>query len=163
MDDAIRMTGVLDPRESWEATHCSVARALDVVSTRTAFLLLREAFYGATRFDEFVDRAGASEPVTSARLRELVDAGLMTKEPYREPGQRTRQRYRLTEKGRDLLPALVALMQWGDRWEQPGGDGRVRLEHDGCGARVHAELRCAEGHHVGAGELALARNPRPVV
>jgi DNA-binding HxlR family transcriptional regulator len=160
MDDAIRMTGVLDPREAWEATHCSVAKALDVVSTRTAFLLLREAFYGATRFDEFVARTGASEPVTSARLRELVDAGLLLREPYREPGQRTRQAYALTEKGRDLLPALVALMQWGDRWEQERGDGRVRIEHDGCGGRVRAELRCAEGHSVGAGELALVWNRR---
>src|SRR3954470_21821178 len=99
MDDTVRMTGVLDPRGDWEATSCSIAKALDVVSTRTAFLLMREAFYGTTRFDDFVARAGASEPVTAARLRELVDAGLLAKEPYREEGQRTRMAYRLTEKG----------------------------------------------------------------
>lgn len=153
--DPIAMTGVLDPRSGWEARWCSVGKALDVVSTRTAFLLLREAFYGTTRFDDFVARIGASEPVTAARLRELVDAGLLVKEPYREEGQRTRMRYQLTEKGADLLPALIALMQWGDRWENDGG--RVQVQHSGCGARVEAELRCAEGHPVGLGEIELAR------
>lgn len=158
MDDTVRMTGVLDPRGAWEAQHCSIAKALDVVSTRTAFLLLREAFYGTSRFDDFAARAGASEPVTAARLRELVAAGLLEKEPYREPGQRTRQRYRLTDKGHDLLPALVALMQWGDRWEGRDARGPVRLQHAGCGAAVRSELRCADGHDVGRGELELARN-----
>jgi len=157
MDDTVRMTGVLDPREGWEATRCSIARALDVVSTRTAFLLLREAFYGATRFDDFVARAGASEPATAARLRELVEAGLLLKEPYKEPGERTRQRYRLTDKGHELLPVLVALMQWGDRWEQEEA-GPVRLRHADCGATIHAELRCEAGHTVGRGELELAVN-----
>jgi DNA-binding HxlR family transcriptional regulator len=155
--DAVRMIGVLEPRGGWEATHCSIAKALDVVSTRTAFLILREAYYGATRFDEFAERAGASEPVTAARLRELVAAGLLVKEPYKEPGQRTRHAYRLTEKGQELLPALVGLMQWGDRWEARDG-GPVRLEHAGCGARVRAELRCEAGHPVHGGELQLAYN-----
>jgi DNA-binding HxlR family transcriptional regulator len=156
MDDPIAMTGVLDPRSGWEARHCSLAKALDIVATRTAFLLLREAFYGTTRFDDFVARAGASEPVTATRLRELVDAGLLAKEPYREAGQRTRMRYRLTEKGADLLPALLALMQWGDRWENDGG--RVHVRHVGCGARVQAQLRCADGHAVGPGQLELVAN-----
>src|SRR5690349_23686498 len=115
--ETVRMTGVLEPRGGWEASRCSIARALDVVSTRTAFLLLREAYYGATRFEEFANRVGTSEPVTAARLRDLVAAGLLVKEPYREPGQRTRHGYRLTAKGEELLPVIVALMQWGDRWE----------------------------------------------
>lgn len=157
MDDAIRMTGALDPRGAWKAADCSIVKALDVVSTRTAMLLMREAFYGTVRFDDFVERVGASEPVTAARLRDLVDAGLMAKEPYKEPGQRTRSRYRLTEKGDDLLPVLVALMQWGDRWIAED-DGPVRLEHAGCGAHVHAELRCEAGHRVSGGELELHRN-----
>ena len=70
-----RLTGPLDPRAAWTASECSLARALDVVSTRSAFLLLREAFYGTTRFDDFAERAGISEPVAAARLRELVDGG----------------------------------------------------------------------------------------
>jgi DNA-binding HxlR family transcriptional regulator len=158
MEDTVRMTGALDPRDGWEARRCSIARALEVVSTRTAFLLLREAFYGTTRFDDFAARVGASEPATAARLRELVDAGLLVKEPYKEPGARTRQRYRLTDKGHALLPALVGLMQWADEWEASDG-GPVRLRHADCGATVHAELRCEAGHAVARGELELARNP----
>ncbi len=124
MKDVIQMAGDLDPRSGWSATRCTVARALDVLSTRSAFLVLREAFYGTTRFDDFVRGARISEPVAAARLRELVAEGLLRPEAYREPGQRTRHEYRLTEKGADLLPALVALMQWGDRWlDEDGGPG----------------------------------------
>jgi DNA-binding HxlR family transcriptional regulator len=152
----IQMTGALEPRDGWTADRCPMAHALDVVRTRSAFLVLREAFYGATRFEEFAERTGLSEPVTAAKLRELTDAGLLAREPYQEPGQRTRRLYRLTEKGSDLLPALVALMQWGDKWVLPGG-ARVEIRHQGCGSRVTAELRCDHGHDVGRDELELAR------
>jgi DNA-binding HxlR family transcriptional regulator len=154
METAIRMTGALDPRDSWTADRCTVARSLDVLSTRSAFLILREAFYGATRFDEFTTRAGISEPVAAARLRELVDDGLLVREDYRDPGQRTRQRYRLTDKGAEFFPVLVALMRWGDRWIDSDG-GPVELRHHDCGARVGVEVRCAAGHEVGPGEIDL--------
>ncbi len=156
--DPIAMTGGLEPRESWVARQCSVDKALQVVHTRSAFLILREAYYGATRFDEFTERARLSDPVTSGRLRELVAAGLMVREPYQEPGQRTRDRYRLTEMGAELLPVVVALMQWGDRWLQEDG-APVALRHSGCGAPVSAELRCASGHAVGPGDLDLVEGP----
>src|SRR5690242_20159712 len=156
MDTALRLTGSLDPRDSWSADRCTIAKALDVVSTRSAFLLLREAFYGTTRFDDFAERAQISEPVAAARLRELVDEGLLEREAYREPGQRTRRRYKLTEKGADLFPALAALMQWGDKWLDERG-GPVELHHRDCGEPVAVELRCAAGHVVGPGELDLAR------
>jgi len=149
------MAGTLNPRSSWTIEGCPMAGTLDIVSTRTAFLILREAFYGGTRFEEFVERAGVSEPVASARLRELTDEGLLVREPYREPGQRTRYEYRLTEKGADLLPVLVALMEWGDRWALEGG-ARVKLRHAGCGAPVELSLQCAEGHPVGQDDLELA-------
>src|SRR3954447_16236901 len=155
MSETLRLTGPLDPRSGWEADDCSIAQALDVVSTRSAFLVLREAFYGATRFDEFAARAQISEPVAAARLRELVDRGLLEHEPYRDAGQRTRQGYRLTPMGADLLPALVALMQWGDRWLKDDG-GALELRHHDCGAQVHAELRCEAGHAVGGGDVAVA-------
>lgn len=155
MEPTVQMAGRLDPRSRWTADHCSVAKTLEVISTRSAFLILREAFYGTTRFDEFAERVGLSEPVTAARLRELVADGLLEREDYREPGQRTRQRYLLTPKGSDLLPALVALMQWGDRWLDDRG-GRVELRHRDCGEHVGVELRCAADHHVGAADLELA-------
>ena len=160
MEATIRLTGRLDPRESWAADRCTIARTLDAIPTRSAFLILREAFYGTTRFDDFAERVGISDAVTAARLRELVDDGLLAREDYREPGQRTRQRYRLTEKGADLFPALVALMQWGDRWLDERG-GPVELRHRGaCGERVAVELRCAAGHEVTPDELDLVARPR---
>src|SRR5947209_18845061 len=159
MTPAVRLTGALDPRGAWTADRCTIAKTLEVLSTRSAFLILREAFYGTSRFDEFAERVGISEPATAARLRELVDEGLLEREDYREPGQRTRQRYRLTEKGADLLPALVALMRWGDRWLDERG-GPIELRHRNCGEAVKAELRCAAGHRVGGDELDVASRRR---
>ena len=152
-EHAIRMTGRLDPRSGWAADRCSIAKALDTVSARSAFLILREAFYGTTRFDEFTERVGVTDAVAAARLRELVADGLLVREPYREPGQRTRHEYRLTEKGADLFPVLVALMQWGDRWENDGG--AVALVHRDCGAPVGVEVRCAGGHDVAIEDIDL--------
>jgi DNA-binding HxlR family transcriptional regulator len=159
MEHALRMTGTLEPRESWTAERCTIAKALEVVSARSAFLILREAFYGTTRFDDFAKRVGISEPVAANRLRELVEQGLLEREDYREPGQRTRQRYRLTAKGADLFPALAALMQWGDRWLDERG-GPVELRHRDCGEPVVVELRCAAGHAVDVDELELALRRR---
>jgi DNA-binding HxlR family transcriptional regulator len=154
--DTLRLTGELDPRESWTADRCTIAKALDVLSTRSAFLILREAFYGTTRFDEFVARARLSEPVTASRLRELVEEGLLERVDYQQPGQRTRQQYRLTEKGADLFPVLVAFMQWGDRWLDSRG-GPLELRHRDCGERVNVQLRCASGHEVSSGEIDVGR------
>jgi len=153
------MTGQLDPRGAWTAERCTIAKALEAVSTRSALLIMREAFYGTTRFDDFAERVGLSEPATAARLRELVDEGLLEREDYREPGQRTRQQYRLTAKGADLFPVLAALMQWGDRWLDDRG-GPVELLHRDCGEAVSVSLRCAAGHDVDSGEIDLARRPR---
>jgi DNA-binding HxlR family transcriptional regulator len=160
MDPTVRMTGALDPRAGWEARRCSIAKAIDVVGTRSTFLILREAFYGTTRFDDFAERVGLSESVTAARLHDLVDEGLLEREAYREPGQRTRHHYRLTDKGADLLPALVALMNWGDRWLAEDG-GPVEIRHRDCGARVEVALRCAADHDVAPGDLDLALSEAP--
>ncbi len=154
----IRMTGELEPRGSWTATGCSVAKAAQLLRSRSTLVLLREAFYGATRFDEFVARSGLSEPLTASRLRELVAAGLLRRQAYQEPGSRSRQGYALTAMGVDFMPAFVALMQWGDRWLQQDG-GPLELSHDGCGAPVATRLVCEQGHEVG--ELAAARRRPP--
>jgi DNA-binding HxlR family transcriptional regulator len=142
------------PRSGWSAVdRCSIGKALDVVRTRSAFLLMREAFYGTTRFEDFAERVGLSDPVTAGRLRDLVYKGLLEREDYREPGERTRKRYRLTEKGADLFPVLAALMQWGDRWENEGGG--VELRHQRCGAKVEVALRCHDGHALDVQDLEL--------
>src|SRR5262249_54857232 len=135
MASAVRLIGDLDPREAWKAERCTIAKALEVVSTRSALLIMREAFYGTTRFDDFAERVGLSAPARAARVRELVEGALLKREDYREPGQRTRRQYRLTDKGADLFPVLVALMQWGDRWLDARG-GPVEFLHRGCGEHV---------------------------
>ncbi|HWT94724.1 MAG TPA: helix-turn-helix domain-containing protein [Solirubrobacteraceae bacterium] len=157
-DAKIHLEGRLEPRDGWRAETCTIARTLDVLRTKSAMLVIREAFYGAERFDEFVARTELSEPVVAARLRELVADGLLERTSYREPGQRARQGYALTAMGADLFPALAALMQWGERWLGPSG---VRLEHHGCGAPLTVELRCEAGHTVASsGDIGLARAPR---
>jgi DNA-binding HxlR family transcriptional regulator len=146
-------------RDQWGATNCSVARALEVVGTRSTLLLLREAFFGTRRFDDFRRRVGVTEAVAAARLRELVDAGLLSRRPYQEPGQRTRQEYVLTAMGRDLFPVLVALLQWGDRYLADPGGPPVLVRHAGCGAPVHAEVRCTNDHLVPLRETRVSPGP----
>lgn len=154
------MTGKLDPRSSWgPPVACPIARTFDAIGTKSAYVILREAYYGATRFEEFVERTDLSEPVVAARLRELTSEGLLEKAPYQEPGQRSRNGYELTEKGSDLLPVLVAMMRWGDRWLFSDG-GRVELTHADCGSPVHAVLQCEAGHEVGPDELELGLRRR---
>jgi len=155
----VSLVGALDPRGGWQALDCPIAHALDAVGNRTAFLVLREAFYGTTRFDDFAERVGISESVAAARLKALVEADMLERRPYREAGERTRSEYHLTAKGADFFPVLVALMAWGDRWE---GAAPVELAHHGCGAPLSAQVTCAHGHDVPVGEADLvARDRRP--
>lgn len=137
---------LLADRDAWSAADCSMDAALGVVGTRSAMLLMREAFIGTRRFDDFARRAALTDAMTANRLRDLVAAGLLIKRPYRADGQRERMEYRLTEKGRDLLPALLALMQWGDRWLTADGVGPLQVLHRGCGADLTVGLQCRDGH-----------------
>jgi DNA-binding HxlR family transcriptional regulator len=154
----VALAGPLADRNAWSAHgRCSIGRAMEVVGTRSAMLLMREAFYGTRRFDDFAGRVGITEAVAAKRLRELVDAGLLERTPYQEPGQRTRHEYRLTEMGRDLAPAALALMQWGDRYLADDG-APLTLRHADCGAVVEVQVRCTEGHEVPLGETRVEIN-----
>lgn len=155
--DAARLDGFLADRDTWQPTHCSVAKAMDVVGTRSAILILREAYYGTTRFDDFARRVGITEAVTASRLRELTDEGLFDRRPYKEPGQRTRYEYVLTEKGRDLLPAVLALMQWGDKYLQGTRGAPIGMRDDRTGEPVRVEIR-SPGRQVPLAELRLTPN-----
>ncbi|MBO0881028.1 MAG: helix-turn-helix transcriptional regulator [Mycobacterium sp.] len=111
----------LRDRDAWSVGDgCSAARTLDLLSTRTVFLVIRECFYGTTRFEDFVTRIGTSAPAVSRALRQMESARIVERVPYREPGRRTRDEYRLTEAGEDLLPVFLSLIQWGDRYLQHG-------------------------------------------
>jgi DNA-binding HxlR family transcriptional regulator len=112
------------PRFLYDLEHCSIRRALDVLGEKWSLLVLREAFYGLCRFDDFARALGCGRGVLSARLKTLTEAGILERREYKEPDQRARAEYRLTDKGRDLFPALLALSQWSERWTPPP-DGPV--------------------------------------
>ncbi len=130
----------------YDPDQCNIAAALSIVGEKWTFLVLREAFNGVRRFDDMQRRTGAPRQVLSNRLARLVDEGLLHKVPYREPGQRPRSEYRLTEKGIDLFPVIVALMTWGDKYASEASGPPVVLTHRDCGAHVELELTCADGH-----------------
>ncbi len=130
----------------YSSENCSIQRTLEIVGERWTLLVLREAFYGRRRFDDLQSAIGCARNILSNRLGTLVDHGLMRREAYREPGQRPRLEYRLTEKGVDLFPVLIALMRWGDRWTADPEGAPLVLRHSGCDAPVQAVLRCDEGH-----------------
>lgn len=146
---------MLSDRLRYSAENCSIARTLEIVGEKWTLLVLREAFYGVRRFADFHTAVGCARNVLSDRLRTLVAHGILAQQPYREAGQRSRAEYRLTDKGLELLPALVALMQWGDRWAVDEAGPPVHVVHRACGARVSAELVCDAGHrHLVARETA---------
>lgn len=151
----ITLEGLFADRATWVPRSCAIAKALEAIGPPSALLVLREAYFGTTRFDDFVQRLGMTESAVTARLRQLVDTGLLAKRPYKEPGQRTRYEYDLTQMGGDLLPALVSLMEWGETYLR-GERGRlVSLTHAGCGEPVAAEIRCAKGHPVAPDDIIM--------
>jgi DNA-binding HxlR family transcriptional regulator len=111
----------LRDRRKWSiGDACSVSRVLDLLSTKTVFLVVRECLYGTTRFEDFMERIGTSAPAVSRALKQLESAQIVARVPYREPGKRVHDEYRLTEVGEDLLPVFLSLMQWGDKYLQNG-------------------------------------------
>ena len=141
----------------FDTENCTIGAALAIVGEKWTFLVLREAFNGLRRFDDIRRRIGAPRQVLSDRLARLVAEGLMRKVPYQEPGQRTRTEYRLTDKGLALFPLIVALLEWGNAYAVTAAGPVVQLTHRDCGAPVHQELRCADGHVVSS-----ARDVTPI-
>jgi DNA-binding HxlR family transcriptional regulator len=154
----MNLVGALSDRDSWRATECSIDKAMGVVGTRSAMLILREAFYGTTRFDDFTERVGLTPAVAAGRLKDLVIAGILHRLPYREPGSRTRDEYHLTDRGRDLLPVLLALQQWGDRHLQAQGPAIEVV--DASGSPVRAAVIGSDGKELTPEELRVRTGPR---
>lgn len=133
-------------RLDYDLSNCSIARSLELLGEKWTFLVVREAWYGIGRFADFERALGCARNLLAERLHLLVDVGVLATEPYQEPGARTRQRYVLTPKGKELLPVLIALREWGDR-HLAGPEGPpTYLNHRDCGHRVSLELRCTDGH-----------------
>src|SRR5215203_4962647 len=115
------------PRFQYDLENCGIKRALDVLGEKWSLLILREAIYGLTRFDDFARALKCGRGILSSRLKTLVAAGIMEKQDYLVPGHRNRAEYHLTAKGRDLYPALLALSQWSDRWDLPKEGSAARV------------------------------------
>jgi DNA-binding HxlR family transcriptional regulator len=147
------LQGGLVDRDAWSPVgKCSIEQTMALVGTKSAMLIMREAYYGTTRFDDFAHRVGITKAATSTRLSELVDAGLLTKRRYQEPGQRGRDEYVLTDAGTEFMPVVWAMFEWGRKHLSDTG---LRLTHLDCGAEATVEIRCTNGHEVPPDELGV--------
>jgi DNA-binding HxlR family transcriptional regulator len=127
-------------RASFEDMNCSVAQCLEVVGEWWTLLIVRDAFLGVTRFDDFQARLGISRNILNQRLAGLLEQGVLERVPYLDHPPRSE--YRLTEKGRDLWHVVSAMRQWGDRWAAPDGPP-LRIRHSGCGRIVSVVSVCS--------------------
>ena len=137
---------------------CSVARAAGVFGDSWTLLILRDAMYGLTRYDEFQRSLRIARNTLSDRLGKLVDAGVMTKRFYQD--NPPRYEYLLTEMGRDFFPVLAAMLSWGDKWLDGGGGAPVTLCHHGDGHGIVSRVICEQcGDPVGHEDIRFCVGP----
>lgn len=139
----------------WSVDNCTVGRAMAVLGERWTFVVLREVFNGIRRFEDIRAHTDIPRQVLANRLAVLVEQDILRRSPYQAPGARVRYEYKLTPKGLDLYPVLVSVWAWGDRYMADPEGSPVEFAHRDCGAQVHAQLSCVEGH--------LISSPRDVV
>ena len=132
----------------YDSSTCSIARTAHILGDRWTVLVVRDLFNGVRRFEELHEHLGIARDVLTRRLASLVEEGLVERRPYRPEGGRTRHEYVLTDAGRALRTALVALMDWGDSHRAGAAGPPVSLRHRDCGAEIHTHLVCAEGHDI---------------
>ena len=141
-------------RKSVKSRECSVERTLDILGDRWIFLILREAFFRVRYFDQFQENLGIATNILSDRLRTLVENGVMEKRKDRRDARRTE--YRLTEKGLDIYPVVLALMQWGDRWLSGEEGPPLVLRHDKCGRDLAPVMTCEHcGERISARDVSF--------
>lgn len=144
--------------EELEQQPCSLARTLSVVGDRWTLLVLRESFLGIRRFDEFEKRLGITRHVLADRLKKLVEGGVLDKMAYQQ--RPLREEYCLSAKGRDLYPAVLALVNWGDRHMSGAEGAPIRHIHRRCGQPMHGVLVCSEcGEPLEARDVTLEEAP----
>jgi DNA-binding HxlR family transcriptional regulator len=142
---------------TYEGQNCSIAKSLELIGERWTMLIIREVFLGNRRFDTMASRLDIARNVLTARLTRLVEEGVLTRVRYQERPERFE--YRLTEKGVDLWPVLVALLQYGDRHYAPDGPPMV-LTHRGCGGELDDRRICREcGGALHAADVQAAPGP----
>lgn len=133
---------------AFSTENCTVGRTMAILGERWTVVVLRELFLGVRRFDDIRRHCGIPRQVLTTRLTTLVDHGLVKKVPYRVAGERTRHEYRLTARGLDLQPIMLALAAWGDRYLADPEGPPTEFFHRECGDPVHVETRCASGHRI---------------
>ncbi len=144
-------------RTSFADRPCSIARTLDVVGEWWTLLIVRDVFNGIRRFDDLLEHLGISRNILTDRLNSLVDKGVLKRARYQE--RPVRYEYRLTEKGLDLLPILLLMMRWGDRWQSGEAGAPVTVMHTDCGHQTSATVVCSQcGQPLIAGHLHLRVN-----
>jgi DNA-binding HxlR family transcriptional regulator len=139
-------------RTSYEASNCSIARTLTTLGEKWTLLIIRESFFGATRFEQFHRVLQCPRNLLAERLTRLVEDGILERSEYREPGSRARKEYRLTDKGRGLVPILLALMHWGDRNAADPEGAPVIARHVGCGKDLRVAILCSGRHEARTSE-----------
>lgn len=137
--------------ERFAGMECSIARTLAIVGERWTMLVLRDAFNGVRRFDDFLASLGIARNILADRLHTLVEHGILERRPYQQ--RPVRHEYRLTEKGRDLFPVLIALMQWGDRYLAGAAGPPYIVSHRACGHEAIPAVLCPA-----CGDLLTARD-----
>jgi DNA-binding HxlR family transcriptional regulator len=144
-------------RTSFADMPCSIARTLDVVGEWWTLLIIRDVFNGVRRFDDLLQHLGISRNILTDRLNALVDKAVLKRVRYQE--RPARYEYRLTEKGLDLLPVLLLLMRWGDKWLAGEQGAPVTVIHRDCGRETVPAVVCSEcGQPLTAGHLHLQVN-----
>jgi DNA-binding HxlR family transcriptional regulator len=137
-DSLEQVDGALDLSHRLQAD--SVGRTLNLLGERWTIMILREAFFGVRRYGQFARNLAIPRPTLSLRLRKLVDAGVLDRVPYSTDPHR--HEYRLTKAGRDLFPAVVALMRWGDTYLAGPEGPPIVLHHQTCGNATRPHLTC---------------------
>jgi DNA-binding HxlR family transcriptional regulator len=141
-------------RTSFADMRCSLARSLELIGDWWSPLIIRDLFLDVTRFDDLVEDLGISRNLLTRRLKALVDDGIVERAAYqRHP---PRYEYRLTEAGRDLVPALLALTEWGDRWARPKEGRPMLFVHKGCGHQFRPQVTCSACGDVVTAEAVMA-------
>lgn len=126
---------------TYDNQFCSIARTLEVIGDRWTLLVIRDAFLGVRRFEDFQKSLGVARNVLTDRLNRLVDEGILRRNLYQERPER--YEYRLTRKGVELWPAMMTMMKWGDRYVYPEGHPRLVLHKD-CGGEIDERLHCSK-------------------
>jgi DNA-binding HxlR family transcriptional regulator len=145
-------------RTSFARMHCSLARGLDLIGDWWSPLIIRDLFLDVVRFDDLVEDLGISRNLLTRRLNALIRSGIVERHVYqRRP---LRHEYRLSEAGRDLVPAILALTAWGDRWARPKEGSPMLFVHAACGHQFQPLVTCSAcGEMIAADAVKIAAGP----